>query len=49
MAHTANYSVPEQGKFRPLPKRLADRSILTDFDPAILGPIANIKESELAM
>ena len=32
-----------------LPKRLSDRSILNDFDPAILGPIANIKESELAM
>jgi 2,4-dienoyl-CoA reductase-like NADH-dependent reductase (Old Yellow Enzyme family) len=32
-----------------LPKRLSDRSILNDFDPAILGPIANIKQSELAM
>ncbi|BAI96811.1 NADH:flavin oxidoreductase [Sphingobium sp. TA15] len=32
-----------------LPKRLSDRSILKDFDPTILGPIANIKESELAM
>ncbi len=32
-----------------LPKRLADRGALNDFDPAILGPIANIKETELAM
>jgi 2,4-dienoyl-CoA reductase-like NADH-dependent reductase (Old Yellow Enzyme family) len=32
-----------------LPKRLSDRSILKDFDPTILGPIANIKKSELAM
>jgi 2,4-dienoyl-CoA reductase-like NADH-dependent reductase (Old Yellow Enzyme family) len=32
-----------------LPKRLSDRSILNDFDPAILGPIANIKETELIM
>ena len=32
-----------------LPKRLSDRSILNDFDPAILGPFANIKEAELAM
>jgi 2,4-dienoyl-CoA reductase-like NADH-dependent reductase (Old Yellow Enzyme family) len=32
-----------------LPKRLSDRSVLKDFDPAILGPIADIKETELAM
>ncbi|MBW4092749.1 MAG: NADH:flavin oxidoreductase, partial [Proteobacteria bacterium] len=32
-----------------LPKRLSDRRALSDFDPAILGPIANIKETELAM
>jgi 2,4-dienoyl-CoA reductase-like NADH-dependent reductase (Old Yellow Enzyme family) len=32
-----------------LPGRLLDRNALNDFDPAILGPIANIKESELAM
>jgi 2,4-dienoyl-CoA reductase-like NADH-dependent reductase (Old Yellow Enzyme family) len=32
-----------------LPKRLSDRSILNDFDPAILGPFANIKEAEFAM
>jgi len=32
-----------------LPKRLADRGILNDFDPTILGPIADIKETELAM
>ena len=32
-----------------LPKRLSDRGILNDFDPAILGPIANIKDTELAM
>ncbi|WP_413771156.1 NADH:flavin oxidoreductase [Lichenihabitans sp. PAMC28606] len=32
-----------------LPKRLLDRGALNDFDPTILGPIANIKESELAM
>jgi 2,4-dienoyl-CoA reductase-like NADH-dependent reductase (Old Yellow Enzyme family) len=32
-----------------LPRRWSDRSVLNDFDPAILGPIANIKESELAM
>ena len=32
-----------------LPKRLSDRRTLQEFDPAILGPIANIKESELAM
>jgi 2,4-dienoyl-CoA reductase-like NADH-dependent reductase (Old Yellow Enzyme family) len=32
-----------------LPKRLSDRGTLNEFDPTILGPIANIKESELAM
>jgi 2,4-dienoyl-CoA reductase-like NADH-dependent reductase (Old Yellow Enzyme family) len=32
-----------------LPKRLSDRGILNDFDPTILGPIANIKETELVM
>jgi 2,4-dienoyl-CoA reductase-like NADH-dependent reductase (Old Yellow Enzyme family) len=32
-----------------LPKRLSDRGILNDFDPSILGPIADIKESELTM
>jgi 2,4-dienoyl-CoA reductase-like NADH-dependent reductase (Old Yellow Enzyme family) len=32
-----------------LPKRLSDRGVLNDFDPTILGPIANIKESELVM
>lgn len=32
-----------------LPRRLSDRRVLNDFDPAILGPIANIKETELAM
>ena len=32
-----------------LPRRWTDRSVLNDFDPAILGPIANIKEAELAM
>jgi 2,4-dienoyl-CoA reductase-like NADH-dependent reductase (Old Yellow Enzyme family) len=32
-----------------LPKRLSDRAALNEFDPAILGPIANIKEAELAM
>ncbi len=31
------------------PKRLSDRGVLKDFDPAILGTIANIKEIELAM
>jgi 2,4-dienoyl-CoA reductase-like NADH-dependent reductase (Old Yellow Enzyme family) len=31
-----------------LPRRLSDRGILNDFDPMILGPIANIKETELA-
>ncbi len=32
-----------------LPKRLLERGTLDDFDPALLGPIANIKNSELAM
>jgi 2,4-dienoyl-CoA reductase-like NADH-dependent reductase (Old Yellow Enzyme family) len=32
-----------------LPKRLSGRGTLNDFDPTILGPIANIKETELAM
>lgn len=32
-----------------LPKRLSDRGALNEFDPVILGPIANIKETELAM
>lgn len=32
-----------------LPKRLAERARLADFDPTILGPIANIKETELTM
>ena len=32
-----------------LPRRLTDRDALNDFDPSILGPIANIKETELAM
>jgi 2,4-dienoyl-CoA reductase-like NADH-dependent reductase (Old Yellow Enzyme family) len=31
------------------PKRLSDRCVLNDFDPTILGPIANIKETELVM
>jgi 2,4-dienoyl-CoA reductase-like NADH-dependent reductase (Old Yellow Enzyme family) len=31
------------------PRRLSERLVLRDFDPAILGPIANVKESELAM
>ena len=31
------------------PKRLSDRGILNDFNPTILGPIANIKETELVM
>jgi 2,4-dienoyl-CoA reductase-like NADH-dependent reductase (Old Yellow Enzyme family) len=31
-----------------LPNRLAAKLPLNDFDPAILGPIADIKESELA-
>lgn len=32
-----------------LPKRLSDRAPLNAFDPAILGPIADVKETELAM
>lgn len=32
-----------------LPRRLSNRNRLNDFDPTILGPIANIKESELVM
>ncbi|WP_158670715.1 NADH:flavin oxidoreductase [Bradyrhizobium guangdongense] len=32
-----------------LPRRLSERSALKEFDPAILGPIADIKEIELAM
>ncbi len=32
-----------------LPKRLSERGALREFDPAILGPIADIKETELAM
>jgi len=32
-----------------LPRRLSDRGMLNDFDPTILGPIANIKETELVM
>ena len=32
-----------------LPRRLSERAVLNDFDPTILGPIANIKETELAM
>lgn len=32
-----------------LPKRLSDRRTLKEFNPAILGPFANIKETELAM
>ena len=32
-----------------LPRRLSERAILNDFDPTILGPIANIKEIELGM
>lgn len=32
-----------------LPRRLSDRGILNDFDPTILSPIANIKETELEM
>ena len=31
------------------PRRLFERGILNDFDPTILGPIANVKETELAM
>jgi 2,4-dienoyl-CoA reductase-like NADH-dependent reductase (Old Yellow Enzyme family) len=32
-----------------LPKRLSERSALREFDPSILGPIADVKETELAM
>ncbi|MBR0698120.1 NADH:flavin oxidoreductase [Bradyrhizobium lablabi] len=32
-----------------LPRRLSRRSALNEFDPAILGPIADIKETELVM
>lgn len=32
-----------------LPNRLKAQSLLRDFDPETLGPIANIKESELAL
>ena len=32
-----------------LPKRLSKGGSLSEFDPAILGPIADIKESELAL
>jgi 2,4-dienoyl-CoA reductase-like NADH-dependent reductase (Old Yellow Enzyme family) len=32
-----------------LPRRLFEHSVLNDFDPAILGPIANIKDTELMM
>jgi 2,4-dienoyl-CoA reductase-like NADH-dependent reductase (Old Yellow Enzyme family) len=32
-----------------LPKRLASGRDLNEFDPAILGPIANIKDAELVM
>jgi 2,4-dienoyl-CoA reductase-like NADH-dependent reductase (Old Yellow Enzyme family) len=32
-----------------LPKRWSGRTALNEFDPTILGPIANIKETELAM
>ncbi|KRE16819.1 NADH:flavin oxidoreductase [Bosea sp. Root381] len=32
-----------------LPNRLTEGRPLNDFDPVILGPIANIKESELAL
>jgi 2,4-dienoyl-CoA reductase-like NADH-dependent reductase (Old Yellow Enzyme family) len=31
------------------PRRLSERDVLNDFDPTILGPIANVKETELAM
>ena len=31
------------------PRRLSERVALRDFDPTILGPIANVKETELAM
>ena len=32
-----------------LPRRLSERDVLNDFNPTILGPIANIKEAELMM
>lgn len=32
-----------------LPRRLSAGGALNEFDPAILGPVANIKETELAM
>ncbi|CCD98039.1 NADH:flavin oxidoreductase [Bradyrhizobium sp. STM 3809] len=32
-----------------LPRRWSERGVLNNFDPAILGPIAYIKEAELAM
>lgn len=32
-----------------LPRRLSERETLRNFDPTILGPIANVKETELAM
>ena len=32
-----------------MPKRLSNSDTLNEFDPAILGPIANIKETELDM
>jgi len=32
-----------------LPRRLSDRAVLNEFDPTILGPIANIKATELVM
>ena len=31
------------------PRRLSEHDILNDFDPTILEPIANVKETELAM
>ncbi len=31
------------------PRRLSEHRVLRDFDPTILGPIANVKETELAM
>jgi len=31
------------------PRRLSEHLVLRDFDPEILGPIANVKETELAM
>jgi len=32
-----------------LPRRLSDQGLLNDFDTTILGPLANIKETELVM